>query len=105
MVSITNRAFGRGSSWSLAMAFVERQTNLWKRYWAWELVWLVYGVVNTVAITLIADQAGAVSGQDVSKFVLFLRSARSFGRTCRQCSTTSASSCNGSVGRGRSSTR
>ena len=72
MVSIANRAFGSTSPWALSMAFVERQTNLWKRYWGWELVWLVYGVVNTVAITLIADQAGAVSGQDVSKFVLFL---------------------------------
>src|SRR5438552_3550708 len=28
---------------ALAWAFVERQTNLWKRYWAWEIVWLVYG--------------------------------------------------------------
>ncbi len=72
MVSIANRAFGSTPPYALVMAFVERQTNLWKRYWAWELVWLVYGVVNTVAITLIADQAGAVSGQDVSKFVLFL---------------------------------
>ena len=72
MASITNRAFGSASPFALSMAFVERQTNLWKRYWAWELVWLVYGVVNTVAITLIADQAGAVSGQDVSGFVLFL---------------------------------
>ena len=42
----------------LAWAFVERQTNLWKRYWAWEVVWLVYGVVNTLAITFIAKQVG-----------------------------------------------
>ena len=34
---------------TLGWAFVERQTNLWKRHWAWELVWLVYGVVNTLA--------------------------------------------------------
>src|SRR5205085_2058719 len=27
---------------ALGWAFIERQTNLWKRYWAWELVWLVY---------------------------------------------------------------
>src|SRR2546428_12626460 len=43
---------------NLAYAFVERQTNLWKRYWAWELVWLGYGVVNTLAITFIAKEAG-----------------------------------------------
>ncbi len=43
---------------ALGWAFVERQTNLWKRYWAWELVWLVYGVVNTLAITFIAKEIG-----------------------------------------------
>jgi hypothetical protein len=42
----------------LGWAFIERQINLWKRYWAWELVWLVYGVVNTLAITFIATEAG-----------------------------------------------
>ena len=71
MASVTNRAFGSVSPWSLSMAFVERQTNLWKRYWAWELVWLVYGVVNTVAITLIAEQVGGV-GAYVRALVLFL---------------------------------
>src|SRR2546426_12063836 len=58
---------------NLAYAFVERQTNLWKRYWAWELVWLVYGVVNTLAITFIAkeaEQAGVTT--DASHLVLFL---------------------------------
>ena len=51
---------------ALGWAFVERQTNLWKRHWAWELVWLVYGVVNTLAITFIAKeaaQAGAVNAR------------------------------------------
>lgn len=60
---------------TLAWAFVERQTNLWKRYWAWELVWLVYGVVNTLAITFIAEQAGQqgiASAEDVRFLVLFL---------------------------------
>ena len=71
MASVTNRAFGSVSPFALTMAFVERQTNLWKRYWAWELVWMVYGVVNTVAITLIAEQVGGV-GADVRALVLFL---------------------------------
>ena len=65
---------GAGSA-RLAWAFVERQTNLWKRYWAWEVVWLVYGVVNTLAITFIAKQVGntgAVSKTEVSHLVLFL---------------------------------
>ena len=71
MANVTHRAFGSASAFALSMAFVERQTNLWKRYWAWELVWLVYGVVNTVAITLIAEQVGG-AGADVRALVLFL---------------------------------
>jgi ABC-2 type transport system permease protein len=60
---------------ALGWAFVERQTNLWKRYWAWEVVWLVYGVVNTLAITFIASEAGktgAVTPEQQSRLTLFL---------------------------------
>ena len=59
----------------LGWAFVERQTNLWKRHWAWEIVWLVYGVVNTLAITFIAKeltQQGVVSGEEANDLLLFL---------------------------------
>ena len=59
----------------LGWAFVERQTNLWKRHWAWEVVWLVYGVVNTLAITFIAKQLtneGIVSGDQANDLLLFL---------------------------------
>lgn len=59
----------------LGWAFVERQTNLWKRHWAWEVVWLVYGVVNTLAITFIAKQLteeGVVSGRQANDLILFL---------------------------------
>src|SRR2546426_12526136 len=64
----------RAGRTNLMWAFVERQTNLWKRYWAWELVWLVYGAVNTLAVTFIAKQgdpsgAGSV---DVSRLGGFL---------------------------------
>ena len=63
----------RSGSANLVWAFVERQTNLWKRYWAWELVWLVYGVVNTLAITFIAEEAQAAGlTADASGLVLFL---------------------------------
>ncbi len=63
----------RSGSANLIWAFVERQTNLWKRYWAWELVWLVYGVVNTLAITFIAEEAQAAGiTSDASGLVLFL---------------------------------
>jgi ABC-2 type transport system permease protein len=60
---------------ALGWAFVERQTNLWKRYWAWEVVWLVYGIVNTLAITFIAKEAGRTGLADsahVRDLMLFL---------------------------------
>ena len=66
------RAPGSGG---IVFAFIERQTNLWKRYWAWELVWLVYGAVNTLAVTFIAkqvDESGIGTGTDVNRLVLFL---------------------------------
>jgi ABC-2 type transport system permease protein len=60
---------------ALGWAFVERQTNLWKRHWVWEIVWLLYGVVNTLAITFIAKQLtdeGVVTGTEADELVLFL---------------------------------
>ena len=60
---------------ALGWAFVERQTNLWKRYWLWEVVWLVYGVVNTLAITFIAREAaktGTTTRGHVERLTLFL---------------------------------
>lgn len=58
----------------LGFAFFERQTNLWKRYWAWECVWLIYGVVNTLAITFIANEAGSsgAAASAVPRLTLFL---------------------------------
>lgn len=58
----------------LGFAFFERQTNLWKRYWAWECVWLIYGVVNTLAITFIANEAGrsGAAASAVPRLTLFL---------------------------------
>ena len=77
MVSIAEqlRFPARPGRHALVWAFIERQTNLWKRYWAWEVVWLVYGVVNTLAVTLIAnqvDQSSVGKSIDVSRLVLFL---------------------------------
>src|SRR3990172_3523104 len=60
---------------SLGWAFVERRTTLWARCWAGELVWLVYGAVNTLAITFIAEEAGQqglIAGEEESRLVLFL---------------------------------
>ena len=75
MANISGRLFAPGSAWSLSMAFVERQTNLWKRYWGWELVWIVYGVVNTLAITFIAEELGRrgeASPDAAQRLILFL---------------------------------
>lgn len=60
---------------ALGWAFFERQTNLWKRYWAWEVVWVVYGVVNTLAITFIAKEAGQgglIRPDQIPRLTLFL---------------------------------
>jgi ABC-2 type transport system permease protein len=75
MASIPARIFDRNAPLSLSFAFIERQTNLWKRYWGWELVWLVYGLVNTLAVTLIAEQLGRQGNADpevAQRLVLFL---------------------------------
>src|SRR6476619_2656407 len=74
-VVVPVRRFTTRQQLSLGWAFVERQKNLWKRHWAWEIVWLVYGVVNTLAITFIAKQLtteGIVSGRQANDLLLFL---------------------------------
>ncbi|MBO0702419.1 MAG: ABC transporter permease [Candidatus Dormibacteraeota bacterium] len=42
------------SSWGLEgralLGFIDRQKNLVKRYWAWEIVWVVYNVVNVLSV-------------------------------------------------------
>jgi ABC-2 type transport system permease protein len=43
-----------------AYAFFERNWNLTKRYWAWEMVWITYNLVNGLAVTFIAVSAGSV---------------------------------------------
>lgn len=47
-------------------AFIDRSINLIRRYWAWELVWLVYATVNALAITFIAKASGEITGQPMS---------------------------------------
>jgi len=46
-----------------AYAFVERNFNLIKRYWGWELVWLIYSLVNSLAVTYIGAGMERISGQ------------------------------------------
>ncbi|TMC78092.1 MAG: ABC transporter permease [Chloroflexi bacterium] len=66
-----------GAQLGLAYAFVEREIALSKRYWAWEIVWLVYGIVTSLSVAYIALGAPAITGGplapgDVSRFVLYL---------------------------------
>ena len=62
-------------------AVVERNINLVKRYWGWEVVWMMYTIANSLAVVLIArganDAAGAADGggfnkAQVDQLVLFL---------------------------------
>src|SRR3954470_1718314 len=61
----------------LAYAFVEREIALSKRYWAWEIVWLVYGIVTSLSVAYIRLPAptisrGQIDDAAVPRFVLFL---------------------------------
>ncbi len=47
------------------LGFFERQKNLYKRYWVWELVWLVYTIVSTLSIGYLASGLGSFSGPNV----------------------------------------
>jgi ABC-2 type transport system permease protein len=58
-------------------AFVERNFNLVKRYWGWEVVWMVYSIVNALSITFIGKASAAITGQtmsqtEIDKVILYL---------------------------------
>jgi ABC-2 type transport system permease protein len=59
-------------------AFVERNINLVKRYWGWEVVWILYSIANSLAVVLIAKSVNAAVGASslddaaVDTLVLFL---------------------------------
>jgi ABC-2 type transport system permease protein len=57
-----------------AYAFFERNWNLTKRYWAWEVVWLVYNTVNAMSVTYIGASAQLITGIkfDTSRLILYL---------------------------------
>src|SRR5205085_10532990 len=42
--------------------FAERQFNLVKRYWAWELVWVVYSLVSVLSIGYLGQGLSARTG-------------------------------------------
>ncbi|MFQ5858255.1 MAG: ABC transporter permease [Anaerolineae bacterium] len=55
-------------------AFVERNFNLVKRYWGWEVVWFMYSLANALSITYIGAGMEQISGApiDTDYLVLYL---------------------------------
>lgn len=43
-------------------AFMERNANLVKRYWSWELVWLTYSIANSLSVSFIGLGMEQISG-------------------------------------------
>ena len=56
-------------------AFMERNANLVKRYWSWELVWIAYSIANSLSVSFIGlgmEQIGGVSKSNGRYLVLYL---------------------------------
>ena len=56
-------------------AFMERNANLVKRYWSWELVWLTYSIANSLSVSFIGlgmEQIGGGQNIDGRYLVLYL---------------------------------
>ena len=55
-------------------AFVERNFNLVKRYWGWEVVWLAYSLASALSITYIGAGMEQISGVrvDANYLVMYL---------------------------------
>jgi ABC-2 type transport system permease protein len=56
-------------------AFIERNINLSRRYWGWEVVFLAYSIANALSVLYIgraADQFGGGAHIDTSRLILYL---------------------------------
>ena len=57
-------------------AFAERNWNLVRRYWAWEVVWLVYSIANSLSVSYIGlgmeVLTGSTGNVDAAFLVLYL---------------------------------
>ena len=53
-------------------AFIERNFNIVKRYWAWEVVWLVYSIVNSLSVSFIGVGMEKLGGTGVDSGFLVL---------------------------------
>jgi ABC-2 type transport system permease protein len=52
---LARRLLGAGDEANIFMAFFERQKNLYKRYWLWELAWFCYSLVSVLSIGYLAS--------------------------------------------------
>jgi ABC-2 type transport system permease protein len=56
-------------------AFMERNLNLVKRYWSWEVVWLIYSIANSLSVSYIGlgmEKIGGSENVDGRYLVLYL---------------------------------
>jgi len=56
-------------------AFIERNANLVKRYWSWELVWMTYSIANSLSVSFIGlgmERIGGGQNVDGRYLVLYL---------------------------------
>lgn len=56
-------------------AFIERNANLVKRYWSWELVWMTYSIANSLSVSYIGmgmEQMSGSANVDGRFLVLYL---------------------------------
>jgi len=58
-------------------AFVERNFNLVKRYWSWEVVWLIYSTAESLSVSFIGLGMGVIGGNanvqvDTDYLVMYL---------------------------------
>jgi ABC-2 type transport system permease protein len=53
-------------------AFFERNWNLTKRYWAWEIVWFVYNVVNALSIIYLGAGVSLIANVQINTPYLIL---------------------------------
>ncbi len=69
MINVDARAIGREVRASYA--FVERNWNLVKRYWGWEIAFLVYSAASSMSIMFIGKAQGG-SPQATNDLILYL---------------------------------
>ncbi len=56
-------------------AFMERNANLVKRYWSWEIVWMAYSIANSLSVSFIGlgmEKIGGASQANGRYLVLYL---------------------------------